>query len=317
VGVVNGLAWPDMPVARGLYRLRVLNAANLSTWHLYFSNLMTFWVIGTDGGLLDAPVATTSLRLSPAERVDLLVDFSTLDPGATVILCNDEPVPMQAAAIGEVPLPYLMRFTVGAAAGFRGPVPATLRGGPAQPAALPPLPTPQRVRNLTINQLLALRDPPALMTLNNLRFDTADIETPRQGTVEQWNLINTTGDVHPIHLHLVTFRILSRQPFDTTLYQLANPAPPVGLRWSPTAEAFTTGAPTAPQPWEAGWKDTVRVEGNTITRIIVRFPTAAELGFDPDATFGNPTSPLRGYVWHCHVIDHEDNDMMLPYRLTA
>ncbi len=96
----------------------------------------------------------------------------------------------------------------------------------------------------------------------------------------------------------------------------------------------------APAPWEAGMKDTVRVDGGTVTRIIVRFPTADELGFDPDAMFDRlsgggmtgggmtgggmtcggrhdmaDSGRLQGYVWHCHLLDHEDHDMMLPYRI--
>lgn len=314
VGVVNGAVWPELTVARGLYRFRVLNAANLSTWRLFFSNRMRFWAIGNDGGLLNAPVATRWLKVSPGERIDLLVDFSDLEPGATVVLRNDEPVPPQSALIGSVPLPYLCRFRVARAAGRRRRVPDALRAGPRR---LPSVRRPPRVRDMTISQLFAVRNPPALMTLNNLPFQTDDVERPVQGSVEQWNLINTTFDVHPIHLHLVNFRILGRQPFDRLRYELSNPRPAVGVRWTPSAEAFVTGPLEPPAPWEAGLKDTVRVEPDKITRIAVRFPTADELGFDPDATFGGGSHPLRGYVWHCHVLDHEDHDMMLPWRLLA
>ncbi|WAL68754.1 multicopper oxidase domain-containing protein [Amycolatopsis cynarae] len=317
-GLVNGVVWPEVAVARGLYRLRVLNASSFSVANLFFANRMRFWVIGTDGGLLDAPVATTAIRLAPAERADLLVDFGALAPGETVVLCNDEPVPGQAAILGEVTMPYFCRFRAGSAPGFQGAVPSTLRGGPGQPPRLPPLPVPDHVRDVTISQPFELRFPPSVMTLNNLMFDSGDLELPRQGTVEQWNLIDVTPDPHPIHLHLVNFRVLGRQSFDRTAYRLRYPQPPVGTKWAPSADAFVTGPMRPAEPWEAGWKDTVRTDGGTVTRILVRFPTAGELGFDPDAIFTAPSgAELRGYVWHCHLLDHEDHDMMLRFRTPA
>ena len=102
VGVVNGKIWPQMSVSRGLYRFRVINAGSYSVWNLHFSNGMQFFVIGNDGGLLDAPVAATHIRLAPAERYDILVDFAKLAEGESVELRNDEAPPFQAAVIGAV-----------------------------------------------------------------------------------------------------------------------------------------------------------------------------------------------------------------------
>lgn len=120
VGVVNGTVWPELSVARGLYRFRIINAGSLSVWNLFFGNRMRFWVIGNDGGLLDAPVPTTSVRLSPAERIDVLVDFGALAPGTTVELRNDEPVAFLASTVGSVSMPLFCRFRVGSARGFTG-----------------------------------------------------------------------------------------------------------------------------------------------------------------------------------------------------
>ncbi|WP_051194247.1 multicopper oxidase family protein [Nocardia jiangxiensis] len=330
VGVVNGVVWPELEVARGLYRFRVLNAASFSLWNLFFGNRMQFWVIGNDHGLLDRPVPVRDLLLEPGERVDLLVDFSVLAPGETVELRNDEAPVFQAAILGEVAMPLFCRFRAASRRGFTGPVPQRLRGAVGLPAAMPALEKPTVVRNLTVSQPYAVRMPPAIMVLNNLTFDDPEIEMPRQGTVEQWNIINITPDPHPIHIHLVNFRILGRTPLRTIDYQAANPQPPVGVKWTPSAENFLAGPEQPPAAWESGWKDIVRAEGGTVTRIIVRFPSAEELGFDPDATFpGRPVSDtgndmaaahymshgqLQGYVWHCHLLDHEDHEMMLRYR---
>ncbi|NLE78579.1 MAG: multicopper oxidase domain-containing protein [Rhodococcus sp.] len=323
VGVVNGAVWPELEVARGLYRLRLVNAASFTVWNLHFGNRMRFWVIGMEGGLLDAPVPTDHVRLSPGERADILVDFGGLAPGDSVELRNDEPVALGVAQRGVQVMPLFCRFVVGGARGFTGPVPETLRGGSRRPALLSPVPKPQRVRNVSVMQLSnPLASPSITMSLNNLHYTTTDIETPRQGTVEQWNIVNITSEPHPIHLHLVTFRVLGRQALDTARLTGAHPIPPVGSRWTPDPEPFVLGPALAPWPWESGFKDTVIAEANSVTRIVVRFPTADELGFDPDATFGagmshhgGPSEPLQGYVWHCHMLDHEDHDMMLKYRL--
>lgn len=325
VGVVNGKVWPELGVARGLYRLRLVNAASFSVWNLFFTNRMRFWVIGMEGGVLDAPVPTDRVRLAPGERADILVDFGVLEPGATVELCNDEPVPLGVAQRGVQVMPKFCRFVVGAARGFTGTVPQTLRGGGRQPPRLAAIAQPGVVRNVTVMQLSQMFESPSiLMSLNNLRYSSEDIEMPRQGAVEQWNIINVTPEPHPIHLHLVTFRVLGRQPIDTAALTQANPIPPIGSRWTPSADPFAVGPTFAPAPWETGFKDTVIADADSITRIIVRFPTAEELGFDPDAPFGmsahrghhaQAPRPLQGYVWHCHMLDHEDHDMMLRYRL--
>lgn len=338
VGVVNGKVWPQMEVARGLYRFRVLNAGSFSVWNLFFSNHMQFWILGSDGGLLDAPVAATSLRISPGERADILVDFSSLSAGETVELRNDEAPPFQAAVLGMTLMPRFCRFRASAARGFTGPVPTTLRGGARQSPALPPLGQAERTRHVSVNQILDTRMPPAMMTLNNLRFSDPDIEMPRQGSTEVWSIANATFDPHPIHLHLVHFRVLSRQSLDVVGLRTSRPVPPVGVKWAPDVSPFLRGDQFPPFAWEVGWKDTVLCPPQSVTRILVRFPTEAELGFDPDATFtgtshgtgmgdgmgggmatDHAASPAtyQGYVWHCHVLDHEDHEMMLPYRVIA
>ncbi|OZF05809.1 copper oxidase [Rhodococcus sp. 15-1154-1] len=327
VGVVNGKIWPTMEVARGLYRFRIVNAGSYSVWNLFMSGQQSaqrlqFWVIGNDGGLLDAPVRTDSVRLAPAERIDVLVDFGAADPGELIELRNDEPPPAQAASLGAIPMPLFCQFRVASGRGFTGDVMTMYRGGKGQPPLLPALPQVQVQRTVTVNQPSAgLSLAPPMMTLNNLRYSDPDIEMPAQGAVEQWNIVNTTLEPHPIHLHLVHFRTLGRAPIDLAAYQRDNPRPDVGVKWAPDVERYVTGPLAAPAPWEAGAKDTVNTYPGTVTRILVRFPRADELGFDPDATFTagsgghHGSAELQGYMWHCHMLDHEDHEMMLRYRL--
>jgi FtsP/CotA-like multicopper oxidase with cupredoxin domain len=156
------------------------------------------------------------------------------------------------------------------------------------------------------------------MMMNNLRYGDGPILSPRQGTAEVWEFVNASSQAHPMHLHLVHMRIVERQRFDVAAYRQANPRPAPGTMWSPAPDAYLRGVPLPPQAWEAGAKDTVGCPPGMVTRVLVRFPEAAELGFDPDASFAAVNGALlRGYVWHCHILDHEDDCMMARYRMTT
>jgi spore coat protein A len=122
-----------------------------------------------------------------------------------------------------------------------------------------------------------------IMLLNGAHWDMPITETPVLNSTEIWSFINLTDDSHPIHLHMVRFQLLDRRPFDLAAYQL-------------TRKVVFTGPAASLPPGELGWKDTVRVDPMTVTRIIVKFE-----GF------------AGRYVWHCHMLEHEDNEMMRPY----
>ena len=228
VAVVNGKAWPNLNVAAGLYRFRIVNGSDARFYNLRLSvNQAAIIQIGTDGGLLNAPVNVGQLLLGPGERADVLIDFSRFKNGTKIVLQNNARTPFPTGPRnkrkGGLPIPELMQFTVDTTlTPFQGTVPATLRGGPGQPPAITPPTRPTAVRNLPLNEIL---DPatgfPLAVLLNNLHFNTTSIETPKQGTTEMWNLINTTADTHPIHLHLVQFQLLERQPFNAAAYLAA------------------------------------------------------------------------------------------------
>ncbi|MBJ7331640.1 MAG: multicopper oxidase domain-containing protein, partial [Solirubrobacteraceae bacterium] len=324
VMVVNGKAWPKLDVDRGVYRFRVVNATQLNDYRLTFSDRRPFWVIGSDGGLLDAPVECAELDVAGGERYDLLVDFSDLEPGQAVELRNTMRISWAGRMIGAVQVPRVMQFVAGAEPGAHRTIPATLRGGARQPARLAAVATPDRIRTATLNVGLNPKVKrwlgTGVMNMNNVGFSAPEIETPEQGTIERWDFVNAdlTIQVHAMHLHLVQFRVLSRQDVNLARYLRDNPTPTFGKRWAPSPKGYLRGRIEAPAPYEAGWKDTVRCPRGQVTSVIVRWPTAAELGFDPDARFQRPDgSTEQGYVWHCHVLDHEDHEMMLPMRIVA
>ena len=277
--LVNGKLFPYLEVEPRKYRFRLLNGANGRFFHLALSDEqksdakksagLTFQQIGTDQGLLPAPVPSIIFAIAPGERADLMVDFSS-SAGSNVLLKNDNL--------------SIMQFRVAA----KGPrdesvLPQTLRPVPKMAETLA-----VKTRALTLVEVDDLVQRPVRMLLNNMHWSMPVTENPVLDSVEVWNLINTTDDPHPIHLHLVRFQILDRRAFDVTNY------------WIKGGEVRYIDAVVAPEPSEAGWKDTVRATPGMVTRIIVRFE-----GF------------TGRYVWHCHLLEHEDNEMMRPFDVVA
>lgn len=318
VSTVNGKVWPNLNVSRGLYRFRILNGSNARIYDLRLSSGQMMFQIGSEGGLFNSPVGLHRLIIAPGERADVLIDFSRLTAGTKVVMKNVAPVPFpdgpRSRERGAVPLKEIMQFTVGSATGFNGSIPTVLRQNQIQT-----LTAPARVRNLTLVEIAdPITDAPLMALINNLPFDTDQIERPMVDTVEQWNIINATGDTHPIHLHLVQFQLHGRQKFDVDGYLEASyPELPeeegalIGPWPAPSADTFTRGGLKLPDPNERGWKDTVRANPGEITRIRVPFGAAAAAG----VPFGN--SFTGEYVYHCHILEHEDNEMMQRYEIVA
>ncbi len=148
----------------------------------------------------------------------------------------------------------------------------------------------------------------------------ADIsETPTLGTTEEWIIVNPTADAHPIHLHLTQFQLMSRQSFQVSKYvtewMALNGMPPVPKDWvtvNPPYQNYLQGKLAGPRAQETGWKDTIIAFPGEVTIIRVRFaPIDGSAAYPFDATDG------PGYVWHCHILDHEDNEMMRPYIVVS
>jgi spore coat protein A len=191
-----------------------------------------------------------------------------------------------------------MQIRVGTAVTAPGPanVPATLPGRAAT------LPTPDATRFITLNEIAA-DTAQWFLDINGVRFDAPTTETPRTGTVEDWVYINLTADTHPMHSHLVTFRVVGRTPFDAAGYLAAHGGPngvPGGI--DPTS--FVTGPMRPADPAERGYKDTVKANPGELTAIRARYELPA-----------HSTAP-QTYVYHCHIVEHEDNDMMRPFTVT-
>jgi spore coat protein A len=272
--LANGVIFPYLDVEPRLYRIRLLNSSNSRAYRFSLSNGHSFHQIGTDQGLLAAPVEMKELMLSPAERADLLIDFSQL-AGSQFTLQDTKLT--------------ILQFRVGEAGGNQAKAagsPAILR---ATLRTIEPIPESAAVktRSFTLNEYMDPKTRVMLMLLNGQYWHEPVTEKPVLDSVEIWSFVNTTQDIHPIHLHLVRFQILDRRPFDVDDY----------LNY----KKFAYVGPAAPaEVNERGWKDTVQVHPETVTRIIVPFK-----GY-----------PGR-YVWHCHLLEHAANEMMRPFEVVA
>ena len=326
--VVNGKTWPKLEVEARRYRFRLLNGSNSRFLILRFEGQqLSFSQIGGDQGFLPKPVVLERLLVAPAERADVIVDFSGLPEGTRIVLENigpDEPFgggvpcvdgadPCDFAPSDPATTGVVMAFDV---------VKKTSNDLSRIPKHLPadePLPPSDRIRRVTLNELMSANQTacfdadgvfqvanvsvcpdgsqpvefgPTAAQLGTLGgdFNSTPLEwfrpvteNPMLGATETWEIYNFTADAHPIHVHLVRFKVLNRQPLA------------VDVEGVSTQPAMLDGPVIDPETWEAGFKDTVIAYPGQVTRI--------------RATFDIPGL----YVWHCHILEHEDNEMMRPY----
>ena len=296
------------------------------------------------------PDGPFNLLIAPAERADIVIDFNGVPAGSTFILYNDSVAPFPGGdsrndyftgdgdqtAIGGAPntelgfgpnTRTLLKIEVTAGTGdsvdtetwlrelnhqlktnfLTGNQPGLLfnNGDPSEPAF--PF-TGVAARRLTLNEdfdergrLIQTIGTFAQNGFNNQGLPTWGIpylgpttESVSAGAIEVWQIMNLTGDTHPIHFHLVNVQLIQRQPFA---------GDPSGWKY--------TGPPTPPDANEAGWKETVRMNPGEVTTVIIQF----NLPPLPTQEMRRVVSPRTGgaeYVWHCHILEHEEHDMMRP-----
>ena len=308
--ISNGATWPSLSVEKRRYRLRFLNGCQSRFLILDFGAIpgVKVWQIGNEGGFLSKPVDVTALGnrllMALAERADVIVDFTDVAEGEYVLgnVGPDEPYgggspggdfePADADTTGQV-----LQFKV-------GPALSEDTTTPPESLVLPPLrPLPKETvtRKLALIEKMGMgRDASGaevegpLEALLGVVGDDGEAEellwmepvteNPAVGDTEVWEFYNTTGDAHPMHVHEIAFEVVNREMLGLDGEELAEPL-------TPTGEVFP------PEPWETGFKDTVIAYPAQITRVRAHF-----------------THPGQ-FVWHCHIVEHEDNEMMRPFRI--
>lgn len=320
--VVNGKTWPKQAVENRRYRLRLLNGSDSRWLILAFADTklrplpIPFQVLGNDGGFIaGAPIATRQLVIGPGERYDVIVDFSAVPLGTRVILQNlgpDSPFGggkvTGAAAADPGTTGQVMAFDVTTAAASNPALPAAL-APPVEafmPGPIEQLSPTGAPRTVTLTEFMSMVNP-----AGPSEAQVGDAWGPRPwmapvtenvplGAVETWQIVNRTADAHPIHLHQVQFQVIDRIPLDLARYdaQLAACAaattPTAGCPADPFAFVKKNAKPLPPAPYERGQKDTVMSRPGEITRLKAYFDIPGQ------------------YVWHCHILSHEDNEMMRP-----
>jgi spore coat protein A, manganese oxidase len=312
--VVNGKAYPYLDAEPRRYRFRLLNGSQARFYNLHFKRDkkdLTFYVIGSEGGLLPAPVAKTSLLIAPGERFDVIVDFAGIREGRTVMVTNDAGAPYPMGDPANDVVPELMKIKIGPRQGTDDTVdPALLK----LPTIARLSPTPRLApRDVVAKENEDALGEPTEVLLNGYHFMDPTTDIIKAGTTETWRWINLTVDAHPMHTHLVSFQVVDRQPFDVELYTEAWEAYLASGRSiaKPNVSAYVTGPSIRPDPEETGFKDTVKSYPGYVTRIRATFslPRTSLLDYDPK------TGIFGDWVYHCHILEHEENDMMRPFRI--
>ncbi|WP_053104123.1 multicopper oxidase [Bacillus sp. FJAT-27231] len=270
---VNGKVWPYLRVEPRKYRFRILNASNRREYKFSLSNDESFYQIGTDGGLLSNRTELTSFELLTAERTDIVIDFSKWKGEQITLLNTNEAEDSHTRTVMQ----------------FRVDLPLKGEDKSEVPERLYP--------NMDLHEHMAhtIRNLPLgisfdeygrlMLMLDGKMWHDPVTEKPSLDSIETWNIINATPIPHPIHIHLVQFKIVERRPFNVDLF-------------NQTGEIEFTGPPEEPRIYERGWKDTAKTDPGMVTKLVMHFKEHT----------GN-------YVWHCHFLEHEDHDMMRPIRI--
>jgi spore coat protein A len=319
--LVNGAPWPVLSLEPRKYRLRLLNGSDSRFYVFEIRDDMmggtarTLLQIGTDVGLLPFPVSLDRLLLGPGERADLVVDFSGSPLGAEFYLRNfgpDDPFkgfnpdgslsdgeggaldPADPFTTGQVlkfavnqPLdPEYPDATVTVGTRLRDDINALMQTGPTR----------QLVLFEGLDGFGRLQPLLGTLATGSKAWFELLTEFPILDDVEIWEIYNATEDAHPIHLHLVAFQLLNRESFVGSVEEEPQVQHDGGVGVGGILENVVLGGdPRGPEPNEEGWKDTAVMLPGEVTRVAARFDRSGR------------------YVWHCHILSHEDHEMMRPY----
>ncbi len=335
--LVNGKVWPYLDVEPRKYRFRILNGSDSRMYNMWLQNMAgggipasAIQLIGNEGGLLPAAVSVgrsddSGLLMAPAERFDVIIDFSKFAAGAVLTLRNDAATPYPGGdAVASNTVGRILQFRIskplaGADTSLlpANPRPVVRPAGWSTPArtAYFDLQETDEFDRFVYSSETGTALPRLMLKVNGRNF--ADPLHPQEqhalDAIEDWVLINNTVDMHPMHIHLVQFEVLEKGTIAATDYAaataLAMPAV-IGAGLQPDVDeagfpvtAGSNNAYTA-RADEAGWKETVRVPPASLDGLRVGY-VRVRAKFDIAGT----------YMWHCHILAHEEHEMMRPFKV--
>ena len=219
---VNGKVWPYLNVEPRRYRFRILNGCNSRILNLSLDSGQPIYQIGSDGGFLPRVAQLDSLLIAPAERADVIIDFTGMAKSTTTLVNNAETPILRGPKPDPQTTGQIMQFRV------VNPLNGPDRSLPPQSISLPAfddlrqLVTPDMMKRPRRSYVHVINgtNGPLMLTFNHSRWMDPITENPRIGSVEVWEMINTAADFHPLHLHLIQFQILNRQAFDVSAYAI-------------------------------------------------------------------------------------------------
>ncbi|MFI8182321.1 multicopper oxidase domain-containing protein [Actinacidiphila glaucinigra] len=323
--MVNGVVWPYLDVQARAYRFRLVNVSGARVYRLVVVDEETGKVvrgamklIGTDMGLLGKPqTIDEALSLSPAERADVVIDFAA-HPGRKLKLVNTIPGQTPGADLPDFLIPHaeVMQFRVEKKRRALHPLPTTLSKsfrrltladvpkdaterfvllGFDKTGAMPQIWEMEEVPSGTApgTGIVIVDMPGGTRTLRRTGTMFEDTTTffAAAGTWEKWHFISAAPEgvpiYHPMHIHLMNFQVVDRRAVDASGLDFAT---------AQTGKPITLGAPVPVAPEESGWKDTITVNANTLVTVA-----------------GRLADQTGKVVYHCHLLDHEDEGMMRPF----
>jgi FtsP/CotA-like multicopper oxidase with cupredoxin domain len=301
--IVNGKAWPHMTVRRRKYRFRIINASNARFFKFFFTDGLEFIHVASDSVYNEQPVMVDEILLAPSEIADVVVDFSKSKSNST-ILANDAPYPYPSGDPVNEANGKVMKFTIKPRREYdTWRVPKTLIKYPS-----PNLSVAMLTRYIAMYEYASDINEPTHLYINGKSFEAPTTETPKVGTTEIWNVINLTEDNHPLHIHLGLFVVLDQtelkyiEGFRECMLKI-NDAEKCGI------SKYARGKRMKVPEHEKGWKNVFKMMPGFVTKIVVKFSY-----IHSNASYPFDATMEPGYVYHCHILDHEDNAMMRPLK---
>ncbi|KAH6805022.1 Cupredoxin superfamily protein [Perilla frutescens var. frutescens] len=303
--IVNGKAWPYLQVQRRKYRFRIINTSNARYFRFSLTGGLSFIVIGSDASYLPVPITAPNILLAPAEIADVVIDFS-LTTANELLLTNDAPYPYPTGNPVDQLNSKIMKFIIRSVGKL---VPTDVSSVPPTMKSYNAATKVAATRYIAMYEYQSAAGTPTHLYINGKRFTDPVTETPKSGTTEVWEVINLTGDNHPLHIHLAEFQAIKvQQLVGLAGFTACMTAKNDAVACNVTGHA--TGPLVAVPAHEKTWKNVVKIEPGYMTTVVVKFNLV-----DNDDPYPFDVTADPGYVYHCHILDHEDNEMIRPLKL--